>query len=116
MKHSDEVNTSVTFQQRILYENGMMVHKGLQCDGCGLLITCIMRCFVCRDSPDGDLCGECLSEHATGVREMSTCSHHSFLDIASQTSLRSAQDSMTEEAYQTSWLQGLMMKYPEKIA
>jgi hypothetical protein len=112
IKNSDESNAKIAFQQEIGYENGMMVYKNIRCDGCGLSITCAMRRLVCRDCPDGDLCGECLKKHETGVREVPTCSHHSFLEIASWTSPGSEQGSLTETS-RTSWLQNLMMKYPE---
>jgi hypothetical protein len=114
IKSSDESNAKIAFQQEIEYENGMMVYKNIRCDGCGLSITCAMRRLVCRDCLDGDLCGECHKKHETGVTEVPTCSHHSFLEIASRTSPGSEQGSVTEETSRTSWLQNLMMKYPEK--
>jgi Tetratricopeptide repeat len=116
IKHSDETNAKIAFQQGIGCENGKMVYKNIQCDGCSLPITCVMRRFVCRDCPDGDLCWECLVKHETGVREVPSCFHHSFLEIASQTSSGSEQGSVMEETSRTLWLQDLMMKYPEKVA
>jgi tetratricopeptide (TPR) repeat protein len=116
IKYSDESNSKIAFQQEIGYENGMMVYKNIRCDGCDLSITCDMRRFVCKDCSDVDLCGECLVKHETGVREVPTCSHYSFLDIALQTSSGSEQGSVTEETSRTSWLQDLIMKYPEKAA
>lgn len=116
IKHSDELNAEIAFQQALGHENGVMVFKNIQCDGCDLPITCAMKRFVCKDCRDGDLCGECLTKHESGVRVVPTCSHHSFLEIASETSPKSEPDSLEEELSRTSWLQDLMKSYPEQAA
>lgn len=66
IKHSNETNAIVAFQQKIEYENGVMIYKNIRCDGCGLSIACAMGRSVCKDCPDVDLCGICLVKHKTG--------------------------------------------------
>jgi hypothetical protein len=116
IKHSDESNAKIALRQDIVCRNGIMVYKDVQCDGCDLSITCTMGRFVCRDCPDCDLCGECLIAHQTGMKEVPTCSHDSFLEITSQTPSGPEQGIVMDEAPQTSWFQDLMVRYPEKTA
>lgn len=116
LKHSDELNAKIAFQQVIGYEDDVMVHKNIQCDGCGFSITCTMTRFVCKDCPDGDLCRECLVKHKTGVTRVSTCSNHSFLEITPEKSSGMEPGCLMEETSRTLWLRDLMIQYPEKAA
>jgi hypothetical protein len=49
--------------------------------GCSLPLTCAMMRFVCKRCLDTDLGGQCFREREAGIKEMLTCSDHSFLQI-----------------------------------
>lgn len=110
---SDIQNAQTSFQHQIDLQEGIMVFTNIQCEGCGLPITCAKKRFVCKNCSDVDLCDVCLNEHQAGVREVSSCPDYSFLEIVSGVFSGPEQGALVYEINRVSWLQGLMIKYPK---
>jgi len=48
LQDQDEQNAQKAFQLSIEAQDGITTFTHVQCDGCGLFISCEMQCFVCR--------------------------------------------------------------------
>ena len=115
LRNSDDSNAQVAFQHELIPHNGgTRVFANIGCDRCGSSITYKTRRSVCRRCPEIDLCQECLIEHQTGIRAISTCLDHSFLEIASEGLIDMQQSTTALETQTASWLRDLMIRYPTK--
>lgn len=110
--NSDELNAQIAFQQEIDLQDGVPVYADITCDGCSLPLTCAMKRFVCKHCLDTDLCSQCLKSREVGIKEIPTCSDHSFLQIIPGILSASNKFSFFGKASWDLWLQTLKRKYP----
>ena len=109
----DDPNAQSAFRQEITFQFDVWVYTNIQCDGCGLPITCQKKRLVCRQCADGDLCGECWNMQQSGATTVATCIDHDFLEISSETASHLEKEWTTRERDRSSWLHGLTVKYQD---